>query len=193
MATTNETEVVDVEEEDTEDTPAPTDDVTELKARLQRLEEKAITQRERTRALKAELAKAHSQAEKETPSKTESKSEEIGLLQKTYLRAAGITAEDEVELALTTAKKWGMEVDKVVDDEDFKVKLERLRADKSNVEATANIRGGKGPSQAKNTPEYWIAKGEPPTREQVPDRKLRAQIARAMMSSAKDSKKFYNE
>ena len=129
---------------------------------------------------------------KETPSKNE-KSEETGLLQKAYLRSAGITAEDEVELALTTAKKWDMPIDKLVDDEDFTVKLEKLRTNKANIDATSKIRGGKGPAEAKNDPAYWIAKGVPPTADQVSDRKTRSAIARAMMENKKSGKKFYNE
>lgn len=129
---------------------------------------------------------------KETPQKND-KSEQSGLLQKSYLRAAGIIAQDEVELALDTAKKWGVEVDALVDDEDFQAKLEKLRTKKSNELATSNIRGGAGNSQAKNTPEYWIAKGAPPSATDVPDRKTRAKIARAMMANAKSGKTFYND
>ena len=117
------------------------------------------------------------------------------LLEKAYLRSAQITDADEVELALTTAKKWGVSIDQLVDDEDFKLKLVKLRTKKSNDLATSNIKGNRasGQSQAKNTPEYWIAKGLPPTAEDVPDRKVRAKIARAMMESTKSTKKFYND
>ena len=88
-----------------------------------------------------------------------------------------------------------MDVDEVLVDEDFKVKLERQQTNRANVEATSGVKGGGGGgSDAKNTPEYWIAKGVPPTREQVPDRKTRANIVRAMMAGAKTSgKKFYND
>lgn len=129
---------------------------------------------------------------KEEP-KVDSKPEVPALLQKSFLRAAGITAQDEVELALATAKKWGVEVDQVVDDEDFKVKLDRIRTQKSNEVATSNIKGGNGPSQTKNTAEYWIAKGTPPSPADVPDRKTRAKIARAMLDHAKTGKTFYND
>lgn len=115
------------------------------------------------------------------------------LLQKSYLRAAGITAQDEVALAMDTAKKWGVEVDQIVDDEDFQVKLGRLRTQKSNEVATTNVRGGSGTSQAKNTSEYWIAKGIPPSPTDVPDRKTRAKIALDMMANAKSGKTFYND
>lgn len=115
------------------------------------------------------------------------------LIQKTYLRAANITAEDEVELALATAKKWAMPIDKLVDDEDFKGKLDKLRTQKANDLATSGIKGGPGSKSAMQTPEFYIARGTPPSADEVPDRKSRAEIARAMLSNAKNGKKFYNE
>src|SRR3990167_7006657 len=164
------------------------DDSTDWKAKAQELEQKrredGIRSRERTKALK------------EKATELEGKLTELGKVQpekKGYLRSAQITAEDEVELALTTAKKWDVSIDKLADDEDFKIKLEKLRTSKANIAATHNLKGGKGPSEAKNTPEYWIAKGVPPTPDQVPDRKTRATIARAMMENQKSGKKFNNE
>lgn len=115
------------------------------------------------------------------------------LLEKTFLRAASITAEDEVELARETAKKWDMPIDKLVDDEDFKEKLEKHRTKKSNEAATSNLKGNGTAKSASQTPEYWIAKGTPPTADQVPDRKTRATIARAMMANTKNGNKFYND
>ena len=139
-----------------------------------------------------DLKKAQEQS-KETPTK-ETKPEEFGLLHKSFLRAAGITDPEEVELARATAKKWGVEIDAIVDDEDFKVKLERLRTTKANALATSNVRGGAGTQQAKLTPEYWIAKGTPPIKADVPDRKTRAKIIRAMMEKANTGgKTFYND
>lgn len=116
------------------------------------------------------------------------------LLQKSFLRAAGIVAPDEVELALSTAKKWGVEVDALVDDGDFQVKLEKLRTTKANADATSNVRGGASPSQAKQTPDYWLAKGIPPTPDDVPDRKTRQGIINTMRKSAHSGgKQFYND
>lgn len=128
---------------------------------------------------------------KDTPDKT--KTDDTSLLQKSYLRSAGITDAEEVEEALKTAKKWGVEVDQLVDDDDWKVKLDKIRTSKANTLASSNVRGNGSTSQAKNTPEHWIAKGVPPTASDVPDRKTRAKIARAMMDSAKNSKKFYSD
>lgn len=124
---------------------------------------------------------------------TEKSQPDDSLLQKAYLRTANITAEDEVDLAIETAKKWDLPIDKLVDDEDFKIKLEKLRVTKANTEATSDLRGSGNQSTAKNEPSYWIAKGTPPTPEQVPDRKVRSKIVRAFLSNAKEGKKFYND
>lgn len=116
------------------------------------------------------------------------------LMQKTFLRAAGITDSEEVELAISTAKKWGVDVDSLVDDDDFKLKLEKVRSAKSNEMATSGIKGSGGSSGAKNDPAYWMSLGRPPTREEVTDRKTRATIARAMMAKEKGgSGTFYND
>jgi len=128
---------------------------------------------------------------KETP---QTKTEEFGLLQKTYLRAASITDEDEIELAKETSKKWGIDVDKLVDDEDFKIKLKKLRDAKANSIAL-DVKGGSAPSSgAKNTSQYWNQQGTPPTAKDVPDRKVRAKIVREMLDNQKNAGgKFYND
>lgn len=127
----------------------------------------------------------------DTPKKTETDSS--GLLEKGFLRAAGISDAEEVALALSTAKKWEMTVDTLVDDDDFKAKLEKHRTQKANLAATTDVKGDKGTSSAKNSVEYWVAKGTPPTPSEVPDRKTRAKIARAMMANEKSGKMFYND
>ena len=127
---------------------------------------------------------------KETP---EQNHPDNTLLQKAFLRSAQITDKEEVELALSTAKKWGLTVDDLVDDVDWQAKLDKFRTTKSNAVATSKVRGGQGSSEAKNTPEYWIAKGVPRSREDVPDRATRVKIAKAFMESGKNTKKFYND
>lgn len=115
------------------------------------------------------------------------------LLQKAFLRSAGISGEDEVTLALQTSKKWGIPVDQLVDDDDFKVKLEKVRTQKANEKATSGIQGTGGKGDTKSSSEYWIAKGTPPTPADVSDRKTRAKIVRDMMRAEKGGSKFYNE
>lgn len=131
---------------------------------------------------------------REEPKETPKNQTDNALMQKTFLRAAGITDGEEVELAISTAKKWGVEVDALVDDEDFKLKLEKIRTSKSNEQATSGIKGSAGSSEAKNDPSYWMGLGRPPSRDEVPDRKTRATIARAMMAKEKGgSGTFYND
>lgn len=115
------------------------------------------------------------------------------LLEKSYLRAAGVSHPEDVDLALQTAKKWNMAVDALVDDPDFQIKLEKQRTNRSNLDATSNLSGNGNTSSAKSDPAYWIAKGTPPSATDVPDRKTRATIARAMIASTKNSKKFWND
>jgi hypothetical protein len=147
-------------------------------------------------SLKREL-KDLKKPKEESKETSKNQPEENVLLQKIErlsLQTAGITHQDDVELARATAKKWNMDIEDVLMDADFKVKLERQQTARSNELATSNIRGGQSTSQAKNTPEYWIAKKTPPSAKDVPDRKTRAGIVRAMMKNAStDGKKFYND
>lgn len=173
------------------------DDTTDWKAKAQELEQKrreeGIRSRERTKALREQLKSFQDKPQDKVENK---KSDELLLekLEKVTLRSEGITHPDDIELARNTAKKWGVDVEAVVADEDFKVKLERQQTARANAVATSNVKGGGGNSEAKNTPEYWISKGVPPTKEQVPDKKTRVAIARAMIAGAKTGgKKFYND
>jgi len=142
-----------------------------------------------------DLKKSKEETPKETPKQT--KPDEIGLLkerlEKQAIRAAGLTHPDDIDLARKTAKKWNLDIDDVLTDDDFKVKLERQQTARANIEASSNVKGATGQSQMKDSPEYWIAKGIPPSAKDVPDRKARAKIARAMMANAKSSKTFYND
>lgn len=116
-------------------------------------------------------------------------------LERLSLKQAGIDHSEDIDLARATAKKWNVDIDEVLSDEDFKVKLERQQTARANAQATSNIRGSSSASgSVKNTSEYWIAKGVPPTPDQVPDRKTRAEIVRAMINKAgSNGKTFYND
>lgn len=142
-----------------------------------------------------DLKKPKEEPKQETPANQTNPDVNILMqkLEKTALRQAGIDHPDDIELARNTAKKWNMDIEDVLADEDFKVKLGRQQDSRSIVNATSNIRGGNGQAQAKNSPEYWISKGVPPTPSDVPDRAARAKIVKAFMNNAKSSKVFYND
>lgn len=176
---------------DTGDTGEAQASQTDHETRVRELEAELSKRDETLGSLKREL-KDLKKAKEEQPANP-APDANADLLQKTFLRAASITADDEVELALETAKKWGVSVDKLVDDEDFKEKLEKFRTKKSNAEATSNVKGNGAAKSATQTPEFYIARGTPPTANEVPDRKTRASIARAMIQSSKTGKTFYND
>ena len=142
-----------------------------------------------------DLKKAQEEA-KGTPQTNQPNDVVLEKLERMSLRNAQVDHPDDVKLARDTAKKWGVDIDDVLGDEDFKVKLERQRTARANVDATSttNVRGsGTGGTSAKLTPEYYIQRGTPPTREDVPDRKARVAIVNAMIERKQTGKKFYNE
>lgn len=147
-------------------------------------------------SLKRELKDLRKSNEKPTETSKTNQPEENKLLErleKVALRQAGIDHQDDMDLARQTAKKWGLDIEEVLNDEDFKLKLERQQTYRANINATSNIKGGANQSQAKFTPEYWQAKGTPPTATDIPDRKTRIKVTRAMISNSKSSKTFYND
>lgn len=145
--------------------------------------------------LKTKLAKgSEKKTEQEVVTKDTKTDDSKDLSVKAFLRSAGITKKEEVEFALSKAKKWSVEVDELVDDTDFQESLEKFRAKQANVEAVKGVEGDKSGSPVKETTEYWQAKGTPPTPTDVPDRAKRTKIIKEMMKLADTSgKKFYNE
>lgn len=141
-----------------------------------------------------DLKKSSEKPKEETPT-TNQDNALVQKLEKMALRQAGITHPEDIELAQKIAKKWNMDIDDVLADDDFKAKLERQQTGRTNVEATSNVKGsGNGASQAKSTPEYWLAKGQPPTPADVPDATLRRKIVREFLKKSQGNGKmeFYN-
>lgn len=133
----------------------------------------------------------------EKKDKPEAKSdEEFGLLELTFLKGEDIKSEEEIAFVKKELEEAGLSKEnlpKLLSNKYFKAQLEEFKTEKANIKATSGVEGGGGDSKAVNTPEYWISKGVPPTKEQVPDRKTRAKIARAMIASSKSTKTFYND
>ena len=143
-----------------------------------------------------DLKKASEKPKEETPTSNQKPDDAlVQKLERMSLRQAGITDPEDIELAQKTAKKWNVDIDEVLSDDDFKVKLEKQQTARANALATSNIKGGSGTSQAKNSAEYWLAKGQPPTATDVPDRKTRQKINREFLAkvTSGDGKKFYND
>lgn len=132
---------------------------------------------------------------KETPEKTKTDDKVLERVEKMALRQANLTEQDDIDLAKNLAKKWNMDLEDVLVDEDFKIKLDRQQTTRANLQATTKVKGSPGISQAKNEPSYWINKGNPPSPTDIPDKATRQKIVMAMIDSANrgDGKKFYND
>ena len=147
-------------------------------------------------SLKREL-KDLKKANEGTKETVQTKTDENALLQKLErisLRQAGIDNPDDIALARQTAEKWKMDIDEVLSDPDFKVKLERQQTDRANTLATSKIKGTAGKGGTKDTLDYWVAKGTPPTPADIPDRATRQKIVVAMAKAGEGSgKTFYND
>lgn len=116
-------------------------------------------------------------------------------LEKLVLKQAGIAKDSEIELARKLQAETGKDIEDLLDSKYFQTELEALRTDEANAEASSGVKGDKtGGSSSKQSAEYWIAKGDYPTREQVPDPKVRRAVRDAMVSKQKSGGgKFYNE
>jgi len=133
---------------------------------------------------------------KETPKENQKPDDALlQRIEKMALRLADITHSEDIELAQKTAKKWNVDIDEVITDEDFQVKLKKQQDARSNVEATSGVKGsGSSTSKAKESLEYWTKEGRPPTPAEVPNTEARRKIVRGMLNASKgDGKmKFYN-
>lgn len=165
---------------------------TETTSRLAELEAELKRRDETIGSLKREVKDFKKKSSETSEEKPENRPDSNNLIDKAFLRSAGYADKDEVELALSTAKKWGVALDELVDDEDFKIKIDKLRTQKQNAVAT-NVKGDRTNQKSGNSLDYWVSKGTPPTAEQVPDRAERTKITRAMMENARQGGgKFYN-
>ena len=139
-------------------------DVTDWKSETNKLREKAIRQREKTKTLRDSLKEAEvklMEFEKSKPSKEEKSKPDEELLKRLdnlALKASGIKEAEEVELFNKWKTDTGRDTEGILDSSIFKAELEGLRTSKANQTATSNIRGESGMPVAKSEPDYWISK-----------------------------------
>lgn len=132
---TNDEVIEPVEEEEVEETPAePTDDIDQLKSRLQKFEEKGITQRERTRALKAEIEKLKkAAAPKEVP---QNKTDELSETQLDFLDLKGISEQEDIDVIHKVMQRTGQTVRQALTDDYVASKLAANKAKRDVQGAT---------------------------------------------------------
>jgi len=166
--TTNE-EVVDTTDSNQEDDSE--EDSTDWKAEA--LKYKAILDRNKNK--KPETKKA-------------STSNDLDYGAKAFLAVQGIKGADELKLVKDFMANTGKDLDSVVESKHFKAELDEMRELKRTADATPTGNRRTGQS-ARDSVEYWIAKGELPPQS---DAELRRKVVNARMKKEGSGAVFYN-
>lgn len=168
MDETNEQDVLvedtetEVEETDTSDDPAV------LKARIKKLEEKAIAQRERSKMLKQDLAKTE-----------KAKDSELDTAAYAYLAAKGIEDDEDIEYIHKRMNKWDMSLRDVLKDEDVQAKLKGMKIEREVKAATPGSTKRSSSGTIDNV-DYWLARYER-TGEYPTDFNLKSAVVNALV------------
>lgn len=182
MANVNDEVVIedaDVQEDDF--TPEElADDKTDWKAKAEEL--KGIAKRRATQLKKFRDAKKPEA--KATPEKKEEK-KGFDYAEKAYLKSSGL-APTEFSLVEDIMKNTGKSLDDVLESKYFQAELKEMRDNKASKDAIPN--GSKrSTSSARDSVEYWIAKGELPPTDQID---LRRKVVNTRMKAEKDRSVF---
>lgn len=125
------------------------EDTTDWKAEAQKLREKAIAQRERTKTLKQQLADAKKAVEVVAGSNktsTQPKTGELDETQLDYLDLKGISDQDQIDLIQKVMKNSGQTLRQTLRDDYVLARLETIKKEKEVKDATPSStkRGGSG-------------------------------------------------
>lgn len=160
------------------------------KARATELEQKAIKQRETTKALKAKLAEYEKAHEKQK----ETGSNEPDYSKIAYLNTVGITHPEDQKWAQDEANRLKLPLTDVLAMEHAKA---RLQANKDQREAMAGMPkgSGRGGSNTQNDVDYWLAK--PPkadgTYETPSDPEIAIKVINARINKEKNKSMFSDD
>ena len=173
------------EENDVQEIEQPTEpEVKEEKAK-EEPDFKALYEAELGRRKRAEKDALKAKEVKEPEVKSPSKSKlDYGEL--AYLEVQGIKTDEEVEYLKKTMKVSGLELKDVVKDEYVQSQLKAIREKKVATEAIPSDTHRATPTHSgKDTPDYWIKKGELPD-----DTELRKKVVNEKIRLAKSGVNF---
>lgn len=166
-------------------------DNTEVETEVEVKAEKPVeTVEAKVARLKRQLKKAQNElgVESETETKAVRKSIELDYGQKAYLIANGVKGSSEFNLVKEIMTDTGKPLEEVVDSRYFQTRLKEERS-LANSKAASDAATGsmKGSPSARDTTEYWLAKGElPPTHMTT----LRREVVNARMKQEADTGHF---
>jgi len=159
-------------------------DTTDWKAEAQKLREKAIKQRERTKALKEQLKSFN--PEKKPEPKQEVQSVDLG--EKAYLAVNGIKSPDEIEFYSRMKKETGKDAEALLGSTYFQVEFRDFKEKRDSANATPNT-SKRSNNSSVDSVEYWIAKDELPP---MSEPELRQKVVNAKMKKDSQRGVFYN-
>jgi len=186
------TETNDIQDvEETLDLPEVADetieDTTDWKAEAQKLQQKAIRQREKTKELKAKLAEKETVVDKAV--KTPDKPTDFDYGQKAFLKSYGIDGADERELVKTFMSRTGDDLDTVINDDILQAKLKSLRDAKVAKEAVPSSTGRSASAQG-NKLDYWLAKYQTSGNLAEVPKELQRDVLNARLKAEEQTRKF---
>ncbi len=186
-----EEEEVEVEEPlDLPEVQEGEEDTTNWKGEALKLRDKAIAQRERTKALKQQLADAKKAVEVVATSttRTQPKTGELDETQLDYLDLKGVSEDDDVKLIQQVMQRTGITVRQALKDEYVVSKLDANKQARETKAAmpTSTKRTGSG---ADNSLDLAIARYEQSGFKELPqDTTLRRQVVNAMKDKVDSNK-----
>lgn len=169
----NETEVIveapEVDDVDT-DTSEDTEDTTTTVA-----EKPKETPQQKKARLERQLRKVRKElGETDEPI---SKKSGFDYGEKAFLKASGITGQEEVELVKTWAERTGDDLDTIVEDDIFQAKLEKLRKNKESKTAIPPS-SKRGTQSTTDSVEYWLNKPFADVPKEMKTKVLNARLAK---------------
>lgn len=162
------------------------EDSTDWKAEA--IKARRIATRYRNQAIRAKEAK---KPEPTAPSQDkQTQSTDLGYAELAYLEAKGISSDEEQSMVQKAMSDSGKSLKDVVASKWFQAELKEARDAKVSQEAMPSA-GKRGAPQAKDTVQFWIAKGELPPN--TPENtQLRRDVVAAKRAAATGQGKFYN-
>ena len=184
----NKNQEVEVEENlDLPETKEGEEDTTDWKAEAQKLREKAIGQRERTKTLNAKIKELETKVPKAEPENKPAQSNEPDYGKMAYLHARGLQNPDDTKYVTKEAERLKLPLHEVLEMEHVK---HTLQVNKDSREAQDGMPGGgnRGSGVGLGTVDHWLVKGGLPN-----DQVLAEKVVNARMTQEKTGNKFSDE
>ncbi len=112
----------------------------------------------------------------------------LGYAEKAYLNANGVKGKDEYDLVAEMVSNTGKDIEELLENKYFQSELKDLRSTRESKNASDATSGSRtGQSSAKDTVDYWVAKGSLPPSYMV---QLRRDVVNAKIKRETGGSKF---